>query len=103
MSSVKRKQKPSSSSDTKNMEAMLRQFGNLLQQSNERMERFEARLTKVERKQEVFNPRRQEKRASTFAEKFLQLKREFDYEIERLKEIVEKENKTRQSKEEKGE
>ena len=91
MSSLKKEEKPHSSKDpTNNMEAMLRQFGNLLQQRNERMERLEARMVKIERKQGIFNPRRQEKCAPTFVENIL---REFDCGIERFKEFVEKENK----------
>ena len=69
---------------------MLRQFDKLLQQHNERMDRVEARMTKIERKQGIFNPWRQEKCAPNFAENFLQWKREFDSKIKRLKEIVEK-------------
>ena len=102
MSSVKREKEPNSSNDPKNnMEAMLRQFGNLLQQHNEWIEHFEARVAEIERKQGVFNPRRQEKRAPTFAEKFLQWKRDFDCKVERLREFVEKENEKRESEDRK--
>ena len=48
MSSIKREEEPSSSNDPKNnIEVMWRQFGNLLQQHNARMERLEARMTDI--------------------------------------------------------
>ena len=53
MSFLKKEEEPSSSKDpSNNMEAMLRQFGNLLQQNNEQMERVEARMTDMEKKQQ---------------------------------------------------
>ena len=53
MSSIKREEKPSSSNDSKNnIEVMLRQFGNLLQQTKERIERFEARMAEIEKRQQ---------------------------------------------------
>ena len=55
-------------------------------------------MATIERKQGIFNPRRQKELAPTFVENIL---REFDYVIERLKEFVEKENKKRESEEEK--
>ena len=60
MSSVKREEKSSSFNDLKNnMEAILRQFDNLLQQNNERMEHFGARMAEIERRQQ---PRRRDRR-----------------------------------------
>ena len=57
---VKREEEPSSSDDPKNnMEAMFRQFDNLLQQNNERMERVEARMAEMEKRQQ---PRMRDKR-----------------------------------------
>ena len=60
MSSMKKGEEPSSSNDPKNnMESMLRQFGNLLQQNNERIEHVEARMAEMERRQQ---PRRRDRR-----------------------------------------
>ena len=71
MSFMKKEEELSSSNDPKNtMEAILRQFDNLLQQRNERMEHLEARMAKIERKQGIFNPRRQEKRTPTLLKIF---------------------------------
>ena len=51
MSFMKKEEEPSSSKDpTNNMEVMLRHFGNLLQQNDERMEHVEARMPKMERR-----------------------------------------------------
>ena len=90
---MKKKEEPSSSNDRKyTMEAFVRRFDNFFQQDNEQWEHFEARMVEIERKQGIFNSIRQEKCALTFAENFLQWKREFNCEIGRLKEIVKKEN-----------
>ena len=60
MSSVKREEKSSSSNDLKNnMEAILRQFDNLLQQNNERIEHFGAGMAEIERRQQ---PRRRDRK-----------------------------------------
>ena len=83
MSSMKKEQEPSSSNYPKNtIEAFVWLFDNFFQRDNERWECFEARMVKMKRKQEIFNPRRQEKSAPTFVENVL---REFDCAIERLK------------------
>ena len=64
-------------------------YKNTMEAFVRRWKRFESRMTEIERKQGIFNPRRQEKRAPTFVENVL---RELNCTIERLKEFVEKEN-----------
>ena len=60
MSTLKKEEEPSSSRDpTNTMEVMLRQFDNLLQQSNERMEHFDSRMVEIERR---LQPRRRDRR-----------------------------------------
>ena len=65
------------------MEAMTKQFerfGNLFQQNTECWERIEARMTEIERRQQLTqHPRRQERRApiAVFVGDFLKIKIEY--------------------------